>query len=150
MRAVNLIELLKVDDSWSVQEKSCTCAANTRIGVFVAVETSVTCYRSTNRITSSRNDTLCWRLAWSDLGFEILTAVTEEFCLLGNNAAWHLLSRWFLVWLIFLTLKMKMTCSSEISVDFHWTAHRYIPEDRILSACFVLLTLNLLFDIYEW
>jgi hypothetical protein len=28
------------------------------------------------------------------------------------------------------TSKMNTTCSSETSVDFQWTARRYIPEDR--------------------
>jgi hypothetical protein len=28
------------------------------------------------------------------------------------------------------TLKMEATCSSETSLDFHWTTRRYIPEDR--------------------
>jgi hypothetical protein len=28
-----------------------------------------------------------------------------------------------------LTLKMEAICSTEMSVDFHWTTQRYIPED---------------------
>jgi hypothetical protein len=32
------------------------------------------------------------------------------------------------------TLNMEATCSCETSVDFHWTALRYIPEDRIFIA----------------
>jgi hypothetical protein len=31
------------------------------------------------------------------------------------------------------TLKMEAICSSEMSVDFHRTTWRYIPEDRILQ-----------------
>jgi hypothetical protein len=30
------------------------------------------------------------------------------------------------------TLKMEVTCFSEMSVDFQRTTRRYIPEDRIL------------------
>jgi hypothetical protein len=30
------------------------------------------------------------------------------------------------------TLNMEATSSSEMSVDFHWPAQRYIPEDRPL------------------
>jgi hypothetical protein len=29
-------------------------------------------------------------------------------------------------------LRMEAICSSESSVDFHWTIRRYIPEDRTL------------------
>jgi hypothetical protein len=29
-------------------------------------------------------------------------------------------------------MKMKATCSSEKSVDFHWTTWHLIPEDRAL------------------
>jgi hypothetical protein len=32
----------------------------------------------------------------------------------------------------FSTLKMEMTCSPKISVDFQWTSRHYILEDRIL------------------
>jgi hypothetical protein len=31
-----------------------------------------------------------------------------------------------------LTLKIEVTCSSEMLVDFQQTTQRYIPEDRIL------------------
>jgi hypothetical protein len=44
----------------------------------------------------------------------------------------HLLARWFLVELIFSTLKMEVTCSSETSVDTQRTTRRYIPEDGTL------------------
>jgi hypothetical protein len=33
-----------------------------------------------------------------------------------------------------LTLKMEAVCSSETSVDFHWIAQCYIPEDRTLDS----------------
>jgi hypothetical protein len=33
----------------------------------------------------------------------------------------------------FSTLKMEPTCSSETSVDFQWTAWRFIPNDRSLQ-----------------
>jgi hypothetical protein len=36
-----------------------------------------------------------------------------------------------------LNLKMEVTCSSETSVDFQWTAWRYIPEDRTLHTFYV-------------
>jgi hypothetical protein len=45
-------------------------------------------------------------------------------------SACHLLSRWFLAQLIFSTLKIEATCSSETSVDFQRSTRRYIPEDR--------------------
>jgi hypothetical protein len=34
----------------------------------------------------------------------------------------------------FYTPKMEAICSSETSVDFNWTARRYIPEDRALHT----------------
>jgi hypothetical protein len=40
-----------------------------------------------------------------------------------------------------LTLKMKVTCSFETSVDFEWTWH-YIPEDRILELYVVIFGLS--------
>jgi hypothetical protein len=45
------------------------------------------------------------------------------------GSACHLLSRWFLVKIIFSTLKMEAICSSETSVDTQRTTLRYIPED---------------------
>jgi hypothetical protein len=42
-----------------------------------------------------------------------------------------------------LTLKMEETCPSKKSVDFQWTAQRYIPEDRSLH-CSRLLSLSTL------
>jgi hypothetical protein len=48
------------------------------------------------------------------------------------SSASHLLSRWFLTELIFSTLKMKMICSSETSIDTQWTTRSYIPEDGTL------------------
>jgi hypothetical protein len=34
------------------------------------------------------------------------------------------------------TLKMEVICSSEMSVDFHWTTRPCIPEDRTLLPCY--------------
>jgi hypothetical protein len=45
---------------------------------------------------------------------------------------YHLLSRWFLAQLIFLTLKMEAIYSSETSVDTQQTTRRYISEDGTL------------------
>jgi hypothetical protein len=51
-----------------------------------------------------------------------------------GGTAFHLLSRWFLAWLIFLTLTTEATCSFKTSVDFQQTTWRYIPEDRTLHS----------------
>jgi hypothetical protein len=82
------------------------------------------------------------------------------------NVGWHLLSRWFIVELIFSTLKMAAICSSETSVDtcFHaglllnlffrpWRWRRYDPPKRrwltlnglhgVISQRMVLLKLRL-------
>jgi hypothetical protein len=40
-------------------------------------------------------------------------------------------SRWFTPW----TMNMEVTCSSDITVDFHQTTRRYIPEDITLRLC---------------
>lgn len=32
------------------------------------------------------------------------------------------------------TLKMNVTCSSEMSVNFYWTTRHYIPGDRTLPV----------------
>jgi hypothetical protein len=47
----------------------------------------------------------------------------------GSPPAFTLVS----CWAYFLTLTME-ACSSETSVDFQWTTHRCIPEDRTLPG----------------
>jgi abortive infection bacteriophage resistance protein len=49
-----------------------------------------------------------------------------------QSSTCHLLSCWFLAWLILLTLKIDVTCASEISVDFQQNTRSYIQEDRTL------------------
>jgi hypothetical protein len=44
----------------------------------------------------------------------------------------HLLSRWFLAYLIFSTLRMEAIYPSETSIDTQRTTRRYIPEDDTL------------------
>jgi hypothetical protein len=39
-------------------------------------------------------------------------------------------------------LKMEATCSSETSVDFHWTTQRYNPEARYLHSHALLFTFS--------
>jgi hypothetical protein len=51
----------------------------------------------------------------------------------------HLLSRWFLARLIFLTQKMEAICFSEMSVDTQRTTRRYIPEDGTLHLTYCSL-----------
>jgi hypothetical protein len=52
------------------------------------------------------------------------------------SSACHLLSHWFLAKLIFSTLKMEATCSSETSVDTQRNTRRYIPEDCTLRISY--------------
>jgi hypothetical protein len=49
----------------------------------------------------------------------------------------HLLARWFLAELIFSTLQMEATCSSETSVDTQWTALCYITDDGTFITFYV-------------
>jgi hypothetical protein len=60
-------------------------------------------------------------------------------------SACHLLSLLFLFSAYSSILKMEATCSSEMSIDFHRTTRRYIPEDGNLSDH---LSENLTFYIY--
>jgi hypothetical protein len=41
-----------------------------------------------------------------------------------------------------LALKMEITCSSEVLVNFKWTAWYYIPEERTLSGKKCYITTN--------
>jgi hypothetical protein len=50
----------------------------------------------------------------------------------SEEQACHLFLLWFLAWLIFSTLKMGATCSSEKSVKFQPTTRRYITKDTTL------------------
>jgi hypothetical protein len=53
---------------------------------------------------------------------------TEEYQLLGYNAACYLLVCWFLDEIISSALKMEAICFSEMLVDTQRTTLRYVPE----------------------
>jgi hypothetical protein len=64
-------------------------------------------------------EVFCWKVKHL-LGYEVLTAV-----IMKSSVFWN-------VMLCSLLLKMKATCSFEMSVDFQQTTQYYIPEDRTL------------------
>jgi hypothetical protein len=68
----------------------------------------------------------------TDISEEHIASIFRVEEISKKPGACQTLSRWFLAHLIFSTLKMGATYSSEMSVDTQRTTRRYIPEDGTL------------------